>query len=506
MEEKNLTTSRFIYPPKDEEHRLDGYAHNDLLFEGKHFAAFNITLDNELNQKWGHLRYVVGNFAGLISKVTADMLFSEPAKFKFNNKENQKFADALVFENKLHLQNYESALANSARGDAVFKLRAGKRYPNDDHDSLIIEDTSPYVYFPRLNSNNIRQKPEVEELAWIIKQGSNDFVRKEIHYPGTIENQLWSYNSSSKKLIAKIPWNEDAMGMPEFVETKVSRNLIVHIPNWRVGTRYYGYSDYDDLHQLFFALNNRMTKIDGILDKHSDPILAVPEGILDEEGKVRAEHIKVFEVSSNNEGGIDKPEYIVWNANLESAFSEVDKIVDMMFMFSEISPATMGMDKDGAPASGRALKLKLLRTIAKVRRKQLYYDQGLKELMTLAQELAKAWNLKAYGSDGMAVSAPSKIETPEIEFSDGMINDTREMAEEEEIRLRSGTTTQSDAIMRLDEVDEATAKKKVKQITEEQGVDLPLATAADPNDPKNVPVPPPMPKPDTIPVPAPTGG
>lgn len=491
MPEPTLKADVFNYPPEQDRPRIDRYQRYDLLFRGQHFEAFNIRLENELDRRWGHLRYVVANFAGLISKVMADMLFSEPISLKFTSEEAQKFGDAVMFENKMHLQNYESALSNSARGDAGFKLRIGKRNPNDERDSIIIESFAPQIYFPHLESQNINQKPQMEELAWIVVVGGREFVRKEIHYPGLIQNELWSYNRSEKKLVAKEPWSAHFPGIPELQETGVNRNLIVHIPNWRTGSDYFGLSDYFDLEPLFFALNNRITKIDTVLDKHTDPILAVPEGVLDEDGKVRKEHIGVFEVTNQTEGGLDKPEYIVWDANLDSAFTEIDKLVDMLFMVSEVSPATLGMDKDGAPASGRALKLKLLRTIAKKQRKQLYYDQALKEVITLAQELAKAWGIQVVGQDAKPIKAPANIETPDIEWSDGIVNDSREAAEEEEIRLRSGTTSVKDAIIRLDNVDEKTAEQKAKEITEETGLALPLTG---PGQPKEEPAATPKPK------------
>lgn len=477
----SATADILAFPPEGDRERLRSYAYNEMLFRGKHFEAFNITVENQLNQNWGHLRYIVANFAGLISKVIADMLFSEAAKFKYSGKENQAYSDALIFENKLHVQNYESALANSYRGDAVYKLRIGQR---DGRDAVIIEDISPYIYFPRLDSGNMRQKPEVEELAWVMKVGAGYMLRKEIHYQGLIENQAWTYDPQSQRPVGRLAWSSVFPNDPEYYDNKIGRNLIVHVPNWKVGTDYFGNSDYSDLHSLFFGLNNRITKIDSILDKHSDPILAVPEGILDENGKVRREWIQVVE---KNEKG-DAPEYITWNANLDSAFSEIDQLVQMMFMFSEISPASVGMDKNGQAESGRALKLKLLRTIAKKRRKQLYYDQALKEVMTLAQMLAAAWGIPAYGMDGKEVKPPKSVETPEIDFADGIVNDTREMAEEEEIRLRSKTTTTVDAIMRLDGVDQKTAEEKAAAIEKENSLDLPLGgavmPAGQPSDPK----------------------
>lgn len=458
------------FPSKEQEERLARYEKFDLQQDGNHYKAFNMELDNELNKKLGHLSYVSANFAGLISKVIADMLFGDAAKYKLQGEKNQAYIDALAFNNKLSTQNYESALSNSARGDAVYKLRIGKRHPLDDQPSIIIEDISPYLYFPDIDQFNMRNNPTREVLAWFVEFNKKTYVRREIHEPGIIRNELFEYNKEKKALGAQVNWNEFFPEEPEEVETLVNRNLIVHIPNWRKGTQFFGTSDYADLEPLFFALNNRLTKVDNILDKHSDPILAVPEGVLDEEGEVRKDRMGLFEMPA--EGSEAKPEYIVWNANLESAFAEIDKIVEMLFMTSEVSPETLGLGK-GQSDSGRALKFKMLRTIAKKKRKQRYYEQGLKEVFTIAQQLALAWNIDE-NMDGKRVPRPSEIETPEIEFGEGIVNDTFEQAQEEQIRLASGTTTKKDAIIRLDGIDDDAAEEKVQEIEEAEGLNLPV--------------------------------
>ena len=467
-----------IFPTAEDAERIALYQHNDLLAEGKHFDVWNIKSDNQMTRYYASLRYIVCNFAGLASKVMADMLFGEPIKVHCNTDANQLFLDALIFNNKLHIQNHESAMNNSARGDALYKVRTGKRYPTDDKDSVIIEEISPLIYFPELDPGNVRAVPLSETLAWVISEGNTAYLRKEIHKGGNIRNEVYEYDSKKKQIISQIDWavwmQTHPGSAPEQIATKVKRSLIIHVPNFRRGSRYFGVSDYHDLESLFFALNNRITKIDNILDKHSDPILAVPEGVLDENGNVRKEALGMFEIPA--EGSSQKPEYIVWNANLEAAFSEIDKMLEMLFMFSEISPDTLGMGK-GQSDSGRALKLKLLRTIAKKKRKERYYDQALKEVFLVAQELAKAWGLSEV-MDGKTVKAPDSAETPEIEYGDGVVNDTFEQAQEEQIRLDSGNTTVKASIMRLDGVDEKTAEKLAKEIDEEGGLNLPLTKPA----------------------------
>lgn len=485
---------RLVFPYPTEQARLQRYTFNDELFAGEHFAAFKIKVQNEhYNKNYAMLKYVAANFAGLISKLSADMLFGEPSKIKVPDGD-QQFINALVDANKLHVQNYESALGNSRHGDALYKLRVGKLNPGDTESTVIIEDITPKIYFPHLDPSNVRGEPECKELAWEIKIGTQKYLRQELHYPGKIENKLWLLKEGKIGAPADLALLGIKDLQPEEA-TGIQESLIVHVPNWKDGSTHFGFDDYADLVPLFYAINNRMTKTENILDKHSDPILALPEGVLDEQGNVKKEAFHMFEIPSNDIGSTAKPEYIVWNASLESNFSHIEKLIDMLYMFSETTPDAFGMAKEGqGAASGRALKMKMLRTIAKINRKRLYYDAALKQVIYVAQLLAKQHKLKV---DGVALTKAPVY--PEIDWKDGIPVDSYEAVQEEQVRIESGTTSKKQAIMRLDDVDEDTAEKTLKEIKDEDALDMGNAgVRALPDDP-NVPTDPNAPKPGDTP-------
>lgn len=468
---ENGKSDYFTFPYPADKYRLQQYDYYENLFLGNHFDAFLQKIDSPLyGKEYSRLRYVAANFAGLVTKVCADLLFIEPPKIKVADGD-QQFVDDLVTENKLPVVMYESAIANSYQGDNLFKVRLGKRHPSDEDMSLIIEEQTAKVYFPKLNPNNVKEQPLEQELAWKVKIGEDMYLRKEIHVPGYIYNKL--YLLKDETIVMEVDLS--LLGIPDLLpeqETKVDRPLLVHVPNFRAGNRYFGLSDYYDLGPLFYAINNRITKVDNILDKHSDPILALPPGILDENGRVKKERLGLIERPEGATGDQD-PAYITWDANLESAFLEIDKLMEMLFMTSEVSPAAFGMDKDGVAESGRALKFKLLRTLAKVQRKQLYYGEALKEVIFTAQKLAKAWGIKV---NGRTLQGEPKI--PEIEWRDGLPADMMEMVDIEVKRLDAGLTTAEESIMRLDDVDEDTAKEKAGLIKKETESDLRMTTLA----------------------------
>lgn len=459
--------SALVFPKQAERPRLNQYEHYGRIYFGEHYDAFAIKGDKDFTERYKRLRYVVANFGGLMSRVLADMLFGETVKIDYQDaKLNQKWSDGFFEENQLLSQLYESALVNSRLGDDVFKLRIGQRNPKvtDSKVSVIAEEITPAIYFPVLDEQNTRNTPESDVLAMQFKENGKCYLHKEIHVPGTIYHEIYEYDPKQQKIIQQL--SADAFGYPDEEETGVKRSLVFHVPNVRDGSGFWGTSDYRDLDTLFYALNNRITKIDNVLDKHTDPILAVPPGVIDEEGKVKKEALGMFEVDNENTGFV-KPEYIVWNANLESAFKEVDKLMEMLLLMSEISPASVGMDQGGnAAQSGRALKFMLLATIRKMKRKQRYYDQFMKDMLETAIELGAHHNIEM---GGVKAGTP---ERPSIKWPDGVINDEVEKTDISIKRVEAGLSSRADEIADLDNISPEDAKKKVAEIDKESGPNL----------------------------------
>lgn len=457
------------FPKQVDKPRLDAYAHYDRLYSGDHYKAFAIKADKGFTEKYAQLRYITANFAGIISKVMADMMFGETLTFDCVDKNNQKFIDSFIEDNRLKAQLYESELGNSRRGDAVFKMRVGPLENSPTAKSaVIIEELTPAIYFPVLDTSAARNTPKEDVLIWQFKQNGTNYLHKETHRPGYIFHEIYRYDPNKQMIIATE--NAAAFGFKDMEETGVDDSLIFHIPNFRDGD-FFGKSDYADLEQLMFALNNRLTKIDNILDKHSDPILAVPPGVIDEKGQVRKEALNMFEVDNESQG-FNKPEYIIWNANLDAAFKEVDKLVDMLYLFSGVAPASVGYGGDqgsGQAESGRALKFHLLSTLRKRNQKIIYYDIVLKEMMETALELAAVHGIEMGG----VTPASGKEEKPTIKWGDGVLNDTTEIIDNEIKKIEGGISSRADSIARVEDISPDDAAKKVKEIDAESAIQVP---------------------------------
>ena len=448
------------YPPRGHQDRIAAYERFEKLFLGRHKELWNLQPG-----KYQLRRYIVANFAGLISRLSADLLFGEHPDFLApqDDEEGQGALDDLVTRNGLQLMCYESALANSFRGDAVLKVRWGKRTPTAEAPESIIEEVPASIFFPEVDEDDVRRVLRVT-LAWPKRDPTNPgllYLRIEEHEPGIIRHRLMRFSGGRATEQVPLATLEAYQGLPEEEETGLDHIPIFHIPNFRYGSRFWGISDYEGLESLFEATNNRLSQIDVVLDKHVAPKIILPPGFIDEEGKVRFDRMEAIEIDP----GTSPPSYMTWEGQLAAAYQQVDRLLDLMFITSETAPSAFGLDKFGIAESGRALRLRLLRTLAKINRKRLYYDAALKAALLTAQML-----------DVSLGSGKYEPAEPTIQWADGLPEDMVEMVEIESQRLAAGNTSMESSVRRLDGPDAVEAE--MARIAEETGQAVALTGGA----------------------------
>ena len=428
-------------------------------------------------------RYITANFAAVLSTLSADMLFGEPADYLVTdegNAEAQEAVGGLVERNGLHLLGYEAALAASFRGDAVLKARWGVRNPEqaEAEPEAIIEEVPASIYFPELSEDNVRQVKRAS-LAWLKAdpdptKRTISYVRVEEHEPGIIRNRLFRRTATGpgagKVEEVAIDTLEEYKDLAPEVETGLPFIPLFHIPNFRYGSRFWGISDFVGLESLIEALNNRHSAIDMVLDKHVSPKLAVPPSMMTEDDKIDRYKLDLVPL----EAGEQIPVYVTWDASLQAAYSQIDRLLELLFILSETGPSIFGLDKFGVAQSGTALRLRLIRTIAKINRKRLYFDQALKSALFAAQLLEK--------EHGGAGYEPCPVN---IAWADGLPEDMVEMVRMESERLMAGNTSVESSIRRLDSPD--AVEGEMNRIAEETGQAValtggnPKRPAANPN-------------------------
>lgn len=449
-----ITWANGTWPPAGDGDRLARYARYQDLFEGNHARAFE-NLSAFVPSRRRRIIYLTANYAGLISKLSADLLFGETPVFNAADGPGLESLKAIIRDNSLPTVLYESELSASFRGDAVFRVRWGKRHETDPEETVIIEEVPAYSYFVESSPDNVREVLS-ESVAWVhrVPGQRTCYLRVEEHTPGLIRQSAYALSESSGKVGAQVPLSRvygDAAPMEE-ESTGVDRSLLVHVPNFRHGSRLWGMSDYYDLESLFDAVNNRLSKTDAILDRHASPKLVLPIGATDAKGEIRLSDMDLFEAGSVAEGSVVR--YVTWDAKLEAAFQHLEHLQDQIFRMAEVSPAAFGLDKAGSIESGRAMRMRFIRTQAKIARKRQYFDIGVRRVLALAQELKAVYG----GPDPVDI---------EIHWMDGIPDDYIEAVEVERSRVEAGLSSRETAIRRIDNVDEAQARNELQRIRNE---------------------------------------
>lgn len=459
------------YPHPNHEARITRYRENRKLFSGQHYEVFE-RQNNRLSRTQRDIVYLSVNLPGLICKKSADFLFGESAQFSSGlnaDAPEQKALERIAAENNLGIATYELALGAAIRGDSFMKIRWGQEHggilpPAIDPFRVFIEAQNPEYVFPETSPNDAKKitvfhvaypvvVPDTADQDWILNVES--------HYPGKIiyhQHRMHPERIGDGGTIETWRIYAHIEGMRE-VETGIPFPLIIHVPNYGLDDSWAGFDDISEMKSLLDELNNRLSLISVILDKHSDPAIAIPSGLLDtdEDGRpvFHVGRDKVFEIMSKDE---IVPQYITWDGQLQAAFTQVNLLIDQILTIAEIPSVALGKDNSGTSgSSGLSIKWRMNSLLSKVNRKRGYFDKALKQAMLVAQLLEHAHGKPDY-----------KITRPTIVFMDGLPDD--EMENAQIMNLRTGgqpTLSQKTAIMRLDNLTAEQADAELERIKDE---------------------------------------
>ncbi|OMD21701.1 phage portal protein [Paenibacillus odorifer] len=455
-----------VYPPADHEDRIERYRENAELISCSKYMIRQIA---QLLETEEH-RFIYTNYAGLICKKSADLLFGESPIYSAgeDSSTEQKALERIVKDNALGTVNYEMAYGNAYRGDSFYKVKWAQEYRGalsetlDPYRAVIEAQNAAYVFPETIPGNE--KKIAAYHIAVPVKVTEGNSVKWELfvetHRPGELTTAKYAMTAQSTKDGEVISWNitEEIEAPSAPIETGVPLPLVVHVPNFALDTSWHGVDDITENRALLREINHRLTQISNILDKHADPILAVPTGVLEDgpDGvpQQKAAYAKVFEIVGKDDV---IPQYVTWDGQLESAFKELDKLIDALLTVSELPPVALGKENAGTSgATGLAVKYRMGPLLSKTTRKRQYFDKALVEVLFIAQLLEHAQSREELGY------TPTK---PHIIFKDGLPTDAREMAEIAQIRTGGkATMAVSDAIKLLDGGNDEQAAQAIARI------------------------------------------
>lgn len=435
-----------LWPPLDSTERLKKYDDHLKLFKGRHGEIEGFREAFSLLKRDGDsIIELIVNFPKALSSLYADLLTGEAPRFNSADEDSQEWLDAFVDSHKLQQKIYTGALAQSYRGETILKLRLV-----DGKAKLSLVPAS--YWFPILDPNEVTEALG-HVIAWTMQVGDKDYLRAEIHFPGSVHQRAYSLKGGI--IDSSVDLKDLNIDLEPDQATGVEDVLLAVVPNLELDDSIFGVDDYADVDTLFQQLDLRLAQIAKVLDKHTSPGMYGPDSNMftDTDGSSYARTDAYITVPP----GEQPPAYLTWDAQLEANWKYLEQIYDALFIVTGTNKAAFGL-LDGTNAlSGAALKKVLMRTLARTSAKRNYWDSALKYIIPLAARLEKA-----NGGSG-------KDFWLDIEWQDGLPNDPLEDAQVENIRTGGkATSSVKSAIRRLDGGSDESIENEMADIETEE--------------------------------------
>lgn len=361
------------FPPKCEEERIKEYIQNKRIFDGEHAEIYKAQLkrvfrymDDIYGNLFGVESFVTDlNFQRLISVKTADLLSIDDIKIMVQDKTKQKDLDSILGKNDIYTTAYLVALDMSRYGTGIF-------YVYKDGFDWKIDITQPRLWFPIVNPKNIRK---IQYHVLCIPQQKNDNETElycEIHERGKYTTlTLLVKNNKIVKVI------EDA----KVIETGMKDFAVIPVNNLISSDTIFGKSDYEICDSLVAELMVRVSQVNKILDKFSEPNLMGPNSAIEYNHKTGKHELKLGGRYFGINPG-EKMEYLTWDAQLSANMEQIRLLLNLLYQLTEMSGTLLGdveATKSGTPTSGIAYKHRMESTLQKLKRFRLALDTGIRK-------------------------------------------------------------------------------------------------------------------------------
>lgn len=401
-------TKSHPWPPEAEVPRLRRYARNERIYLGQHESVFVGGTGGTKGKRGGrgefrfqyddNRDYVTVNLLGAMTNELSRRMCLEGVEVSAPEGlvGTQQFLDALRATSQLDMLHLLAAQIASYCGDVLYKVRYDSGLAE-----IRIEALNPCIVFPEtspLDNTDVRamnlglmlQGPRdaQDRYLWIERHELRDGA-------GWITNRLWHLTGNTTSGYRYDPAQDEvaltALAatealLPEYA-TGIDELLVMLVHN-RPTSGLWGQADYEGLLELQGELNNRLTQRAEVLDKHTDPWFYGPD-LGGEDGEVRMNENKwiVTDPASSSSAPAGM---IVWDAGLSSAVEAIRDCKESIAAVAGIDMDALIPQENAGPMSGRALRLRQMRTQATVQGKSLAFGAGLQQVYSLATRLAVA--------------------------------------------------------------------------------------------------------------------
>ena len=275
-----------------------------------------------------------------------------------------------------------------------------------------------YVYLVTDPGNMRRVVAYVCHSTFMVDK--TEHVKFTIHLPGKIQHLIYSIKNGKldekKELKDFEAFKALKVNGEGYQNTGVNEPLIVRVDNALSSDRRYGRSDYTpSVASLIEALELAFARREEVLAKFSRPVFVGPESSFNR-----------FNFSKNRwEINLDEPlmvepgsadaKYLTWQAELGAVEKGIEDKMDQLLYMLDLSRVLLAGKDSGGVASGAALTVRLIPSLARARRYASAMKAAIPKVLSLDAKLKAA-----LGKGGAPVFDPSAIQ---ITFKDGIPRD-----------------------------------------------------------------------------------
>jgi hypothetical protein len=506
--------------------RFNNYTENKALYKGDAYDVFGLKQFDyykKLNPENPKLSYVNYNWFKILSNAIADLIWANDENI-ITLPTNQKWYDQWAVDTSLHTKLYEGTLSGSYWGDTVYKLCVDYTNPSEKDKDVRLYQVNPGIWHPKYDEGN-PSRP-IENHTLMYKKSILDEAGKEKGVAVLLEKYLWGsiqyeayYGKTVEDAESVNPKtyfeNELADVLVESAtaettgaltyQTNTTKPLVFHIPNFSLPDELYGLSDYSqDIKSVVYSINDGYTSIESVRKRHIDPMLVVPESVIKASiseimSDTSNQQAQAYGYSSVNafqsqnrkvpdavkarvaarilektrlmgipaDGTQVKPEYITWDAKLEVAFNQIKDLKKNLGQQSELAAVLLEPDVVTGDISGVTLERLASPTLNKAKRKIMYLEKGIKDIIFTAQQLAKT-------TQGVKNVPAGEPEVPIVKFNTVLVKSLVEVIDRNQKLIETGLISEIDAMIDVFNYTQETAKKKHKEIQDESQSKMPF--------------------------------
>ncbi len=453
MDIANLTDLSWLtpgkpFPPPCAKGRLENYRQNRQLFEDKHGEVYKGQF-KRIERIIGNFDDVVSyanilNYQKLLSVKTADLVFGEAPTVTVADDALQRVVDDIILNTDFWQHMYMSCIDLSRYGDSIIM-----------HDSTgRLNTVPPSVWFPVVDEYDLHCfKEHVFCTVFVVDAKRGQYgLHTQIHRPSEPEKcDEQDYLLTGEPGAFKI--GDPIKEIKDIAKRTGLRTCPVYrVSNMLTSDRLFGIDDYRSIDSIVSELMVRISQVSKVLDKHAAPSMTGPSAALERNEYTGEWQLKLGSYFCNDDTSLPPPQYITWDASLESSFKQIDVLINQLYTISEMGSAMFGdiSNKTGEVPSGSALRRLMTSPLAKARRIANRYDPVIKKLLSALLELK-----------GVQCT-PAEIT---ITWNDGLPADPAEDAEIANIRTGGkATLSQWTAIKRLDNMSDGDADTELEMI------------------------------------------